>query len=277
MTSDARLEPDGGPRGSLRSSLGIADILRRSFGVLGRRLVAFVLLALPVQVLFLAPSVLPLLGSGPADPALADTLGPLFLTFGPLALASIVYAPVQGLIVLDTLADLGGRAPNLARDAATVARRFVPLLAVWMISVGAATLGTALFVLPGLYLSALWYVVVPAVLAEGRGLSALSRSGDLTRGHRWAVMGLFVIVGFLPMLVDIGVGAVIAVASGSPWTVVFDTPLTPDGGVLLRLGASLAIGSLATAFGCVSVAIAYDRLRGLKDGTGQAETAAVFD
>ena len=53
-------------------------------------------------------------------------------------------------------------------------------------------LGFWVLVFPGLFLYTAWYVSIPVAVVERRqkpGTAALYRSGDLTGGERWAILG----------------------------------------------------------------------------------------
>lgn len=67
------------------------------------------------------------------------------------------------------------------------------LMLVYAVCVAA---GCVLLVVPGLFIAVVWSVAVPAATLEGLGVGAsLQRSWKLTVGHRWAVLGVLVVVG----------------------------------------------------------------------------------
>lgn len=98
----------------------------------------------------------------------------------------------------------GGRNPRLGPPSVRGLRMLLTVLAAWIMSVLAITLGFILFVVPGLFLMLRWYVVVQAAAMEHEGwLSALRRSYQLTAGSFVHVLVFATYVGvivFVPLL-----------------------------------------------------------------------------
>ena len=118
----------------------------------------------------------------------------------------------------------------------------------------------AAIAIPGLMLySALW-VAVPAAVVERTGVVAsMSRSATLTRGYRWRVFGIVLLLGLLNM------------TAGWIATLPFDL-----GGTAHSV-AEFAVAAVFTAWSAVAAAVAYHDLRLEKEGIGVNEIAAVFD
>ncbi|MBB5515324.1 hypothetical protein FHS89_001334 [Rubricella aquisinus] len=57
----------------------------------------------------------------------------------------------------------------------------------------AVALGTALLIIPGIYIGAALSVVIPAVVIGNAGWGAIGESWDLTREHRWTIAGGFIL------------------------------------------------------------------------------------
>ena len=86
-------------------------------------------------------------------------------------------------------------------------RMFFGTLAINIRSGLGILIASLLLVVPGVMLFCSWAVVLPAYVAEGRGIGpAFARSRELTFGHRWRILGLcliyvpIVVVLFLPTL-----------------------------------------------------------------------------
>lgn len=82
--------------------------------------------------------------------------------------------------------------------------------------VGAATLlGSMLLIVPGVLAFTVWAAAAPASTMEGAspGL-ALSRSARLTRGHRWRILGVTVIVVAAGALIDALIASLVLSAMG---------------------------------------------------------------
>jgi hypothetical protein len=113
---------------------------------------------------------------------------------------------------------------------------------------------------PIFILSVMWSVVVPACLVEGLGpIASMARSADLTKGYRWKVVGIMLLLGLIVLSALI---IMIALARLSPIAVlVFEVA-----GLVLWSGY----------FNCAIIMIYHD-LRVAKEGVDTAQIASVFD
>lgn len=79
-------------------------------------------------------------------------------------------------------------------------RFFAPMLAVQILYVLGMMAATLLLVVPGIILALMWMVAPSALVIERLGIvDAFKRSRALTKGHRWALLGL-VVAYFLPLI-----------------------------------------------------------------------------
>jgi hypothetical protein len=157
-------------------------------------------------------------------------------------------------------------------------RGLIPLALIGLVMVVPLYLGFLLLLIPGLYLVAMLYALTPAVVFERRGFGGLVRSFQLTSGYRWAIMGFFVALGILTFLIalicsmvfgGLGLGLMFAASQAG------DEVL----GVILY-GVTSILNLLATAattpLSFIAIAIAYARLREIKEGGGD-ELLRVFE
>jgi hypothetical protein len=108
----------------------------------------------------------------------------------------------------------------------------------------------------------MWFVATPVCVVEKLGpLGSMGRSSRLTKGHRWKIFGLFLLLIIISVVVSQSV-AVILVAIG---------------GVTLALLGAIAWGGVWGAFYAISVVVTYHDLRAAKEGTDIDQIAAVFD
>jgi hypothetical protein len=69
--------------------------------------------------------------------------------------------------------------------------KLIPLLGLSFLTSMGLMFGFILLIFPGVMLAVIWSVAAPALASEDLGvIGALSRSADLTRGHRWMIFGL---------------------------------------------------------------------------------------
>lgn len=60
-----------------------------------------------------------------------------------------------------------------------------------------------LFLLPGLYLTAAFWVLTPLLVIERRGVDALGRCWTLTQGYRWHILGLMLAAALTIILTEV--------------------------------------------------------------------------
>ena len=127
--------------------------------------------------------------TGPYDssPSLAETALPTAVSF-------LVVAPLISAICIHAIHASAAGTPPRAREALQSGLdAFAPIfLAVVLAGIG-ISIGLVLLVVPGVFLAVRWYFVPQAVMVDGaRGTRALTRSGELVRGHWWRTFGLLV-------------------------------------------------------------------------------------
>jgi hypothetical protein len=124
-----------------------------------------------------------------------------------------------------------------------------------------------LLIVPGLILMAMFWVYTPAIVVEDVGITeSFGRSRALTKGHRWGIFGLLLIVGVIFMgwqfavMASMGIaGFTAAVGSGWLQWVVF------------------SVSVLLIAYMAVIKTVGYYYLRAEKEGIAIDEAASVFD
>jgi hypothetical protein len=119
-----------------------------------------------------------------------------------------------------------------------------------------------LLIVPGLILMTMWYVIYPSCIVERRGVFAsMERSSALTKGHRWALFGTWLLLAIAGAIL----GAVVSALVG----------LTGNTGLVMA--GSLAWSALASAFGIIFTVVVYHDLRVAKEGVDIRQIAAVFE
>jgi hypothetical protein len=140
----------------------------------------------------------------------------------------------------------------------------VPGLLVFLVASVSAGLGAflAIPVVIGYFVALLmFWVFVPAIVVERVGpVACFGRSRTLTKGHRWGILGLFVIIAIAQSLVT-SVAGLVGTLGGPAVAAVLHTFVT----------------LLFTAFGGVVTAVGYFYLRAEKEGIVIDDIASVFD
>jgi hypothetical protein len=181
--------------------------------------------------------------------AIAIILGVLLNTVGQAVLLYAAFQYLRGHTVQP------GEALQLGLS------RFLPLLGLAILYGLGLALGLVLLVVPFFFLLVMWAVVVPACVVEGLGpIASMSRSTQLTKGHRWKIFGII----FLLLIVSVIGNKLIPLI------------LVPAGLVVLSLGLVIWTAIWAAYWNCVLI-MTYHDLRVAKEGVDTAQIASVFD
>jgi hypothetical protein len=231
----------------------IGAALSRTFSVLTRNF--------PVFFLINAIAVLPelLFEGGPVGRALG--LPQNKSVIGVVGLAWLLGLICQATVLHGAFQDMCGRPVRLIESVQVGMRRFFPVLGASLTSIVLISLGCVLFLVPGLIVYITLFVTIPACVVERTGpFESISRTSQLTKGHRWAIFGMVmllfiaaiissvVIEGAVPSLVDPLAAAFISAI----WRIV------------------------ETAFGAILAVVTYRDLRVAKEGVDTEQIAAVF-
>lgn len=192
-----------------------------------------------------------------------------------LMVAIILYAVTQGALVRATVAHSRGRESSFGESITAGLAVILPLIAASVLSALGIAFAMILLIVPGVMLYCAWAVVAPVVVEERVGpIAALSRSADLTRGARWKVFGLLVV-----MLVGYWIFS--AVVTGTVVAALglrgFATMAATGGTMPLAFYVVTAVTStiVSCIWGLVLAAL-YVELRDWKDGPPSDTLAEVF-
>jgi hypothetical protein len=230
------------------------EVIRRSFSIWFRNLGSFSLVALTIWI----PAFL-VAGATPPRPGLGRQL---FL--GVVSSLSALVA--TGALTFGVLQALRGTRVAFRELLATGMAKLGRVFGASFFTGVIVGLGTLLLVVPGVIAACGLYVTVPAVVVEdGIGASdSLSRSWELTRGHRWAIF----LVGLVVMLVRM--------ASATIGTIVLLAGAVALPGPVPLL-AQTALTALVAPLAACTAAVAYHDLRVAKEGVDTAALVKVFE
>lgn len=188
----------------------------------------------------------------------------LGLVLGMMATATVVYGTFQDL--RGTPATFGS---SLRHGLATV----LPVIGVALLSVLLMMLSGFLFIIPMFIVMVMFYVAIPAAVVERPGvIASLKRSAALTKGHRWRIFGIYVVIMLVMMMAS---GIVQAPFMASMMNAGPD--LMTSGAFITSNVLGLLVNAFFTALGAVASAVAYHDLRAVKEGFDIDQYAAVFD
>lgn len=251
----------------------VGSVIAESFSILLRKLPQVILLGFIPSIIGLIFSVF-LIGPEMTFGGTADLTDLQSINWSLYSLSMflqmVIYGITVALFVQMAYDAKLGRPMNLGAYFKTAVRNIVPLMILTIVVSFVAAIAMLFIILPGLWVYAVWSVVVPAIVIERAGFGALGRSAQLTKGYRWPIIGLIVTLGICVFLISIGVMFVIGL-------------LTALTGGVQGFGVIIAIvlQGLASAavYGVLYIAVAliYARLREIKEGISVDQLVTVFE
>jgi hypothetical protein len=189
-------------------------------------------------------------------------------TFATTILTLLTSSLLQAALIHGVARDLNGERADFGDCLATAVRHVLPLIGIGIVTAIGVVLGLLFFIVPGIIFSLMWSVAAPVRVVEGLGVfGAISRSGDLTRNHRWALLLLFILaaIGYALLGSVASASSVFALLSGSP------SPF------YARMIVGLIVQTASALVGAAGIASVYFELRTVKEGIGPEALAAAFD
>lgn len=238
------------------SEFRVGSVLGTGFSILFKNIVPFGLLSL----LVMSPTYIYALAVDPQIYLDETEFGGV--GSGINIVESLLSYFLAAALVYGTFQELRGRHAGLGACMSRGLALIFPVIGVTILTGLAVGLATMLFVIPGLIVMTMLWVVVPAAVIEKPGvINSLSRSAELTKGYRWQIFGIIVLV------------TVIAFAGVFLLFMVLAAIANPTVFVL----GELVVTAFFTALWAVVSAVGYHDLRVVKEGVGIEEIAAVFD
>jgi hypothetical protein len=253
-------------------TFNMGRVINRMAATIGRNLVPFALLAsapsLALGALVLA--VTPLSdGKGGFSPNVGPTV--LFALLGAAGAAGLLWVfltyMLQAAIVHGTVLDLNGRRASTADMVRTGFGQALPILGLALLQSIGIGFGFLLLIVPGFILLTAWSVIIPVRVVEHMPVfDCFSRSSDLTRGHRWAILGLYIVYAFVSGIIQAATSTIAGIGGS-------DTAVASVLSIVMMVVQTIATSILLS----VGIASLYYELRWIKEGTDPEQLAAVFD
>lgn len=181
-----------------------------------------------------------------------------------IAIVSIVFLIfsllLQSSLVRATIEDLNGKRPAFGDCIQIAVRYLLPTLGIGLlVGLGVGFASIALLV-PGIILWLGWSVAVPVLIQERLGVfGSMSRSRALTKGSRWSLFGLFLILIIIAMVIQSVVAVVVVLFHG----------------IVAAVLSALTQTVVSTVMS-VAAAVSYVELRQVKEGASVEELAEIF-
>jgi len=231
----------------------VGQILNRTFAVMSRNLLPFCV----VTAIAYLPNLLLLEGQTARE--VPERVAVMVVSGAVLSL--VLGALSQAIVLFGAFEDMRGRPVDMVASLKVALGRFFPVIGVALLVGILTALAAILLIFPAFMVMTMLFVAMPVCIVERLGpIRSLGRSSALTKGYRWKVFGLWLVV---MLFTGIGSGMLggLGYATG------------PIVGNLLKL----VWGALAGAFNAIMVVVAYHDLRVVKEGVDTDRIASVFD
>lgn len=240
----------------------VGQVFSRAWTVLSGNVTKFLpltaILALPDLV-----AVIPGISDGTAVRNAAPNIsaGAILAIAGSVIVWIILNIVTEATVLYGSFQAMRNRPVEIGESLKKGLARLVPIIGL-SICVGlAVVVGMMLLAVPGFILLSMFFVALPACVVEGLGpFQSMGRSSALTKGHRWKIFGIWIVLGIVGGVV----GGVI-------------TSVLSVGGPALSVIGQMVWDALMGAYQSIVVAVAYHDLRVAKEGVDIDHIASVFD
>lgn len=262
-----------------QQSLGVGSIIGESFSIFFRKIITILMIAIvPSAIAFLLSGTLQGwdVMTGASLPDFSST-SYIVSYVASLVIGMAIFGMIIAMMVQFAYDAKLGRPANLGAYFSNGIKHLLPIVVLTIVFYIATSILSLALIVPGLWLAAALFVYVPAIVIDGSGFGGLGRSWRLTKGYRWPLVGL-VIVTMLVLII------VMAVLVGGLTVGVLGTGFADFGSTDVGLGTILPLfliqsvgNAIAYGFGSVVVALAYARLKEIKEGVGIDGLMSVFE
>lgn len=246
--------------------LTVGELLDRIFVLYRRHFSLFVGIAAIPGLLTLTWGVVTVLAVGSPRPSVERAFLALLTGIVSIVVYLIASALAQGATMVAVSRIQLGEETSI-KDSLNAIRGRIGEISLVILNVGLRVFfGFLLLVIPGVILALAYSLAVPVAVLEERGVSAsLSRSSDLTRGHRGRIFVIYLLLTVLLLIV----GALWQVPSTLIMTALVGRRPSAGGLQLIQLAASLSqfvIQAVFTPIMQIGLAVMYYDERIRKEG-----------
>jgi hypothetical protein len=247
-----------------QSDFRIGNVFSRAWSVFSRNFLIFSLVTLVANLpsLFM-PRRLP-------GEAIANPFQDLRTVGVVIFILMVLSALSQAVLLYGAFEVMRGRPVNFGESLRIGLRRFFPIVGIAIVVVVLASMAAVLLIFPGIMLYVMWFVAAPVCVVERLGpFASMGRSRQLTKGHRWKIFGMLLLL-LIPAII---IGAIVGAVMGA---VGFLTVATAMSTTVAQI-VGLIWKALWSAFLAILVVVTYHDLRVAKEGIDTDQIAAVFE
>lgn len=180
----------------------------------------------------------------------------------------VISALVQAALTRATVSANEGTRATFGESFSAAIRVVLPLLGLTILWALAVEIGFVLLIVPGIILLMMWSVAVPSLIIERQGVfAAFRRSAELTKGARWRIFGLALIL----LVIFIGLFLIASLVGLGT----YNASNAANIGVGNIIGGVIVGTIFNTIWGTIQPSL-YVELRQWKEGTSAEQLAEVF-
>ncbi len=244
---------------------GVGTVISDTFSIFFRKIHIVLLLGFIPALVDVVLSLWLFDSSFETTPAADIDWAAFWPAFAGLVLVSMVAVAFTSAMVIQFAYDTKLNRPAQIGRYFASAFNNLPAIAILSIITGILTIiGWVMLVVPGIWLYAVFSVVVPAIVIDRAGFGAIGRSAELTKNYRWPIVGALILIVLCIFLFAAAIGFVFGLALLS-----FDSQ-----------GAEIISESIGSAIGYgwtgVAIAMIFARLKEIKEGVSVSDLADVF-
>jgi len=211
-----------------------------------------------------------------------------FIQYSPWLLQPIA----TGAIIYGVFKRQRGQTASFGRCLGVGLGRLLPLLGVGLLT-GLGALATMLPGAIGMFIPFLGIVIVlgalvfmvgfliaasmaaPATVVEKRGVvESFSRSFSMTRGNRWRVFGVLLVIGLIQLAITLVIGLGLGVSASA---LLLADPASLITNLKIEVGLELGLSVIFGAINAVAAGTMFYRFKVQAEGVDEVELASVFD
>lgn len=260
---------DPNPYPQPKSDLDIGDVIKTSINLFAENAVLFLILAgvlIGIPYFIYSLAMVGMIESIATGTSVVNSGFWIWNTVGSIV-STVCALLLQATVTIAVVNILNGRRVDFQFALNQALRHIVPLFLLSLMLGIAIAIGFALLIIPGVILTLMWIVAVPAYISEDiEIMDAFGRSASLTKGQRLRILGLIVVVAIISIVIQLVFS-------------VFTGPLTDPFARFTFTGAvfGTALQTISGILSSIGGAVLYLRLRQLKDGTDVGSISSVFE
>ena len=237
-----------------QKQFSFGTVISESFSVFFSNLVPFCIVALILMLPLLVYNLLVVGGATEGSFSFSQLLA--------FVIQSILTQLLAATISFATFQYLRGHQVSIGECLSRGLSLIVPVIGVAFLTGLLVGIGTVLLIIPGIIVAVMLWVAIPVAVVERPGvIESLKRSAELTKGQRWTIFGIVVVIGIILAVAGAILSAILVAAVGFT-------------------GFSIGLWVLNAIFGAFSAtaaAVGYYFLRATKEGVDIGDIAKVFD